>query len=513
MKKLVLLPAIVAASVAVQSPAQAATVQELEERLIKLEKNDRRSKFRIRSMKKAMSEADEKFRVNGFFSAGFSTFKTSNDQGFFAAQNFDGKITNKVQAEAETHVGIQFTNKVNDKTDFVTQIIGRGGNDFKATIEWAFLKHDFTDDITLRAGRLRTPFFQLSEFLEVQYAMPWVRGPQEIYGSSISSYTGADLLYRKRLAGINFAAQVFYGSDDSIGANGAVRVRLDQLVGFRLSAEYKGFKAGFGLSDANATFSDFTEGDLLENIQRLQGGLQGATQNLIKGVADGVRKQMAGLPEAQINTAIQQATAQYTSALTVFSTPYVGENTAIKDGTARFANVSLGYSNGPLDIQAEAIKQEVDGVFQDEEAHYLSVAYRFGDFTPYAYIAKVYTTDDEKRAKAVAQLVEWEKEFEPIKTNILGTLPPSGFEAFKISEAANGLKTAQKAIQSFTGEQSSYALGVRWDFMANLALKFEYQRIQDAYNSPRTYPDDLSKPETEPQGNMELYTITINGVF
>lgn len=506
MKKLVLVPAIVAASVAVQLPAQAATVQELEERLIKLEKNDRRAKFRIRSMKKAMSEADEKFRVNGFFSAGMSTFKTSNNSGFLSTQNFDGKVTNKVTAEPESHVGLQFTGKVNDKADFVTQIVARGGNDFDAAVEWAFLKYQLNDDITLRAGRLRTPFFQLSEYLEVQYAMPWVRGPQEVYGASISSYTGADALYRKRLGAANFAAQVYYGSDDSVGANGAVRLKLDQLHGIRLSAEYKGFTAGISYSRANATFSDFSEGSVVQNAEKLRGN--------IKVIAEDFKDDVSGIPT------LLPVIEDY---IDLISQPYEGQPAAIVDGEASFANVFLGYSNGPLDIKAEAIQQKVDGTFQDEDGQYLSVAYRIGDFTPYVYAAKIYTIDDEVRTKAVAQLDGWQKTFdELVKPNVIKGLesPALGIRNSQkkqvtdgLQEISDGLKTLKGSVAGFTGEHSSYALGVRWDFISNLALKLEYQKFYDVVNSPRIYPDKLSNPELEPQGEMELYTITINGVF
>lgn len=515
MKKLVLVPAIVAASVAVQLPAQAATVQELEERLIKLEKNDRRAKFRIRSMKKAMSEADEKFRVNGFFSAGMSTFKTSNNSGFLSTQNFDGKVTNKVTAEPESHVGLQFTGKVNDKADFVTQIVARGGNDFDAAVEWAFLKYQLNDDITLRAGRLRTPFFQLSEYLEVQYAMPWVRGPQEVYGASISSYTGADALYRKRLGAANFAAQVYYGSDDSVGANGAVRLKLDQLHGIRLSAEYKGFTAGISYSRANATFSDFSEGSVVQNAETLRGNIETLAKDAL------------GLTQIALNNpstaplASDLSPSRLTEYIGLISQPYEGNPAAIVDGEASFANVFLGYSNGPLDIKAEAIRQKVEGTFQDEDGQYLSVAYRIGDFTPYVYAAKIYTIDDENRAKAVAQLNSWQQTFESdVKKAIkLGqTLKNASTTEKKrtddgLQEISDGLKTLKGSVAGFTGEHSSYALGVRWDFISNLALKLEYQKFYDVVNSPRIYPDKLSNPELEPQGEMELYTITINGVF
>lgn len=512
MKKLVLVPAIVAASVAVQSPAQAATVQELEERLIKLEKNDRRAKFRIRSMKKAMSEADEKFRVNGFFSAGFSTLKTSNNQGFLSTQNFDGKVSNKVTAEQESHVGLQFTGKVNDKASFVTQVVARGGNDFDAAVEWAFLKYELNDEITFRAGRLRTPFFQLSEYLEVQYAMPWVRGPQEVYGASISSYTGVDALYRKRLGGANFAVQAFYGSDDSVGANGAIRVKLDQLHGIRLSAEYKGFKAGVSYSRANANFSDFSEGSVTKNAETLRGNIEAFAKDAQGGIQKGAN--LGDPTSANLLPVINNY-------INLISQPYEGQPAAIVDGDASFANVFLGYNNGPLDIKAEAIQQKVDGVFQDEDAHYLSVAYRIGDFTPYVYVAKVYTTDDEERAKAVAQLSAWQENYQKIvqPTVTKGLKQPgiSNVEKKKVSEGlqdiSDGLKTLKGSVAGFTGEHSSYAVGVRWDFMSNLALKVEYQRFQDVMNSPRIYPDSLKNPELEPQGDMELYTITINGVF
>jgi hypothetical protein len=507
MRKLALLPAVIAATIAAQSGAQAATVEQLEERIIKLEKNDRRAKHRIRAMKKQIIETEEQFRVNGFFSAGFSTLKTPDGTGNMITQNFDGAIDDAVRAEAETLLGLQFTNRINEKTDLVTQIVGRGGNDFNAAVEWAFLKHALTDNITVRAGRLRTPLFAQSEFLEVNYAMPWVRAPQEVYGSSISSYTGFDVLYRTRLAGINLGAQVFYGSDAS-DADG-ISIELDKLRGMRLSAEYKGFNGSIGYSVANANITGFPS--ILDGAGELYTGVVGTNDGVVGAIEDALGAgALAGLSVA-------------TGIVLPEFTPYAGEEAAVANSSADFTSVALGYTNGPLDIKAESIRQRVTGAFQDEEANYLSIAYRIGDFTPYVTAARLYTIDDDERQAALGQIQGWYDGFatynQVLSAAVAGGALPAGTDAAfagVINDAANRLRAGGAELEGtllgFTGEQTSYAVGIRWDFMPNLALKFEAQQFVDVINSPR-FEDDDGVPNTKPQGDMDMYTISINGVF
>ena len=67
---------------------------------------------------------------------------------------------------------------------------------WKANLEWAYLAFHATDNLTFRAGRLRTPVFMYSETLDVGITYPWLRLPDEVYSQvQVSNYEGADALW------------------------------------------------------------------------------------------------------------------------------------------------------------------------------------------------------------------------------------------------------------------------------------------------------------------------------
>ncbi|MDW6004898.1 hypothetical protein [Vibrio mangrovi] len=61
-------------------------------------------------------------------------------------------------------------------------------------INWAYLSWQPGDNLLLKGGRLQTPFFVLSDVLDVGYAYPWISAPQQVYNSWLfPTYNGVDL--------------------------------------------------------------------------------------------------------------------------------------------------------------------------------------------------------------------------------------------------------------------------------------------------------------------------------
>ena len=90
------------------------------------------------------------------------------------------------------------------------QLVGRGGNDFDAGFEWAYVSYEATDELTLSAGHRRLPIWFYSDSLEVGYAYHWIRPPTDLYGSPLNVYNGVNARYACAIGGLNSQVEAFF---------------------------------------------------------------------------------------------------------------------------------------------------------------------------------------------------------------------------------------------------------------------------------------------------------------
>ncbi|MEF1290540.1 hypothetical protein [Vibrio sp. M260118] len=108
----------------------------------------------------------------------------------------------------------------------------------------------------------------------------------------------------------------------------------------------------------------------------------------------------------------------------------------------QFISVGMQYDNGDFLTNIEATDVQMDGKFYDSRSVSGLFGYRFGEFTPYLAASWVETTDNDER---------------PAPSAILSQ--------------ADGV--AQNLNKGLNFERMSYSVGTRWDFYANMALKFD----------------------------------------
>ncbi|NOH32371.1 hypothetical protein [Vibrio chagasii] len=171
-----------------------------EQKLAELEK-----KVAILEAKEQNSIAD-KFSFNGFASLNMQL--GNQNHGFMKSEN-------KVRFDEGSLFGLQGEFEVNESTSAVVQMVARGNKkeNWSPDIEWAFLSHKVTPNLTVRGGKLRLPLFMYSDYLEVGYAQVGVRVPNEVYGSVVlTSLTGGDFIYDVELDDSTLSFQGFAGS-------------------------------------------------------------------------------------------------------------------------------------------------------------------------------------------------------------------------------------------------------------------------------------------------------------
>ena len=115
----------------------------------------------------------------------------------------------------KNHVfGLQATGQVNEKVSATAQYIARSENDYGVGAEWAYLTYQATENSKIRAGRLRTPLYIYSDFLDVGFAYHWTSPPREVYYLPFNNVDGVDFYYTRALGSVDASFQAYYGSFD-----------------------------------------------------------------------------------------------------------------------------------------------------------------------------------------------------------------------------------------------------------------------------------------------------------
>lgn len=143
--------------------------------------------------------------VTGFLSVGGGfvddEFESGNNYGGYEEDlTFDNNL-----------LGLQVSGQVSEKITATTQLIARSSGDYDVNAEWAYLTLQATDSIKLRAGRLRTPFYLYSDFLDVGYAYGWITPPREVYYLPFNNVDGVDIYITKPLGSFDTTFQAYYG--------------------------------------------------------------------------------------------------------------------------------------------------------------------------------------------------------------------------------------------------------------------------------------------------------------
>lgn len=122
-------------------------------------------------------------------------------------------------------LGLQVSGQVADKLTATAQMIARSGSDYDLTSEWAYLTYQVTDNSKIRAGRLRTPFYMYSDFLDVGYAYSWITPPNEVYYLPFNGVDGIDFYSSSTLGVFDTSLQVYFGGFDEVDGDSTYATR------------------------------------------------------------------------------------------------------------------------------------------------------------------------------------------------------------------------------------------------------------------------------------------------
>lgn len=126
--------------------------------------------------------------------------------------------------------------------------------------------------------------------------------------------------------------------------------------------------------------------------------------------------------------------------------PAIGPIPADSDVDISYASLGAKFDNGDWLVMSEVVSLAIDGPLADTNSGYVMVGYRFGDVMPHFTWSQMDNGDPGDR---------------DYLDNLVGP----------------GVGAAMDA--QFVEKQTTYTAGVRWDFLAGTAAKFEVSHITD----------------------------------
>ena len=278
-------------------------------------------------------------QINGFLNVTAGVLDNKDIEGGFTTGGYDTTLG----FDQHTLAGLQISKKVNDNTSATVQLMSRGKQGYKTETAWAYVTYDLSDNTAIRFGRLRTPFFHYSDFLEVGYAYNWVTPPTIVYRlDSMSTLTGVDFTHQFTMGAIDGAFQLYTGryKDDFELRGDTYDAELSSAAGAVLNLNAGNFGGRLSYHQAELSFYDLDPtGE--RNLDKMLGA--------------------AAL------------TAQAIGAVDSFEAS--GQNSSFYQG-------SLFWDNGSTSLIAEYTALRHDShLLNDDDAWLVSIAQRFGDVT------------------------------------------------------------------------------------------------------------------------------------
>ncbi|WP_276681747.1 hypothetical protein [Thalassolituus oleivorans] len=303
------------------------------------------------------SASDDDLRINGFMSVGVGMLSTDD----IAASGFD----TDANFSTDTIVALQISKQINETTSATTQLVSRGTESYDTNAAWAYVSYAINSDTDVRVGRLRTPFFYYSDFLEVGYAYNWVRPPEEVYRlDAFSSVNGIDVTHRFSMGSTDGSVQTYFGR----------------------------FNGPYTVGGATYEFELKNFGGVVLNLNRGNFGTR------------------LSYHRADVYADLDATGTRTLDSLLAAATSYGrGDDFDISGQTAQFMGAAGTWDNGEYAFVAEytALRQEAESVL-DDNAFLLTGAKRFGTTTVHAtYTSKRDLIEGDaiqKNLKKMAQL-------------------------------------------------------------------------------------------------------------
>lgn len=152
--------------------------------------------------------------------------------------------SDNLTAKPNSLLGLQGTINTGDKLRLTALGLVSHNDDWEADMEWLYLGYRPIANLDIKLGRMHTPFFKMSDSLDVGYAYHWIIPPQEVYRDTMISYfEGGSVQYGIGFKDLFINAEIYSGSfkDEITISNTKVDLTLESLQGYILQLNWQGF--------------------------------------------------------------------------------------------------------------------------------------------------------------------------------------------------------------------------------------------------------------------------------
>ena len=284
--------------------------------------------------------APPRLELSGFGTLGAVT--TDNKDVWFTRYGVNFPGNKDPDFSPDTLLGLQASLRLTPSNDITVQVVARedGGESEDPRVTLAFLRQTLAPGLSLRLGRVRVPFFMLSDSLYVNYANMWVRPPVEVYGlNPFNDLDGIDLLYHTRIGELDAEIHPYYGSGEIPFPEG--KARLKETAGVNVMLTQGDYSLHLGHGEARFALE---RGDA--RFRALAAGLRAIRQQDVIDDLSGT------------------------------------------DGRTSFNSIGLQWDDGTWQLVGEYARRRANRYVVSAHGWYLSLGRRFGNVMPYVTFAR-----------------------------------------------------------------------------------------------------------------------------
>jgi hypothetical protein len=149
--------------------------------------------------------------------SGFGTLgwvQTDSDAAPYVHDGQTAGATKHGSFNVDSNLGLQLTARPTHWLSSTVQLLSQQRTDknISTEVEWAFVKVDPINGLSIRGGRMALPMFAISDTRNVGYANTWIRAPNEVYGMALlHRMEGVDASYRLPLGSTSLSLSVLAG--------------------------------------------------------------------------------------------------------------------------------------------------------------------------------------------------------------------------------------------------------------------------------------------------------------
>ncbi|GAA0373911.1 hypothetical protein GCM10009092_42670 [Bowmanella denitrificans] len=261
--------------------------------------------------------------------------------------NFRNNLYDKdIGFKPQSKFALQAMADLGENLSVTAQILAKGADDFDANFEWAYLSYAVNDSTTLRAGRLRIPFYRYSDYLDVGFAYPFISPPRTMYSLLFSTYDGVSVLHNFSLSSIDVSVNAYAGrvEETFFSTTTPTAGKLNNAMGINSQLSWQSFTA----------YATYMQTDV--NIPVVT----------VEGLA--AQLNQAGVPVS------------------------ITDNLRINDDKGTFLGYGLSYDDGSLVFNAEKSRVDIDDSLNlVNNQWYVNLGYRVRSLQPYVYYGEAET--------------------------------------------------------------------------------------------------------------------------